>query len=63
MDNDVSASKIFVTKTHGLVVRNVQESDMGLYFCKAPYVDNLEKSFNYLVDRKYLTALKILTGL
>ena len=52
MDNNQTLSKIIVTKTHSLIIRNVQESDLGLYFCKAPYIDSLEKSFNYLIDRE-----------
>ncbi|KAL0269043.1 UNVERIFIED_CONTAM: hypothetical protein PYX00_010787 [Menopon gallinae] len=50
MNRDLTFSRIFVTKRHSLIIRNIREEDMGLYFCKAPFVDKLEKSFNYLVD-------------
>ncbi|KAK6630270.1 hypothetical protein RUM44_004937 [Polyplax serrata] len=53
VDDSSCLASPFITKDHSLLIRNVQRSDVGLYFCKAPYETPPKNSFTYLIDCEY----------
>ncbi|CAH1966909.1 unnamed protein product [Acanthoscelides obtectus] len=50
MDNDMELNRMTVNTEHSLIIKNVDETDGGLYFCWNLGDVNGNDRFNYLVD-------------
>nr|CAI5846918.1 unnamed protein product [Callosobruchus analis] len=53
MDNDMELNRVTVNTEHSLIIKNVDDTDSGLYFCWNLGEMQGNDRFNYLVDTVY----------
>lgn len=58
MAANASRNRISTDMNHNLVILEIRDEDVGLYFCHGPLGEATEQKYNYLLDSKRFLYLK-----